>query len=354
MPAIMRNDARVHRRDLLKYFGFGATAAALGQLPGIGRSAAWGAESSPSAGRRLRIAHLTDIHLQPERGAAEGFARCLHHVQSQADKPDLIVVTGDCIMDSFRRDAARTKVQWDLWKQVLRAECSLPVLPLLGNHDIWGWDRKRSQTTGDEPGWGKRRACDVFEVDRPYYSVDRGGWHFVMLDSVQPFGERSYTAHLDAEQFEWLKQDLAAAGDRPTLIASHIPIISITPIMNSRPDAFIGKNGEKQTVLGHAVMHTDWRELRGLFKQHPQVKVALSGHLHLIDRVDYGGVSYLCNGAVSGGWWKKPHLDECDAGYALINLYPDGRFEREYVHYGWQYREESAATTIAEPAGAAS
>ena len=32
--------------------------------------------------RRLRIAHLTDIHVQPERAAAKGLAACFDHVQS--------------------------------------------------------------------------------------------------------------------------------------------------------------------------------------------------------------------------------------------------------------------------------
>ena len=92
-------------------------------------------------------------------------------------------------------------------------------------------------------------------------------------------------------------------------------------------------------------MHTDWRELKALFGHHPHVKVAVSGHLHLVDRVDYAGVSYLCDGAVSGGWWKQDHAGEGQPGYALIDLYPDGRFDRQYVTYGWQYRDEPGPAT---------
>ncbi|MGQ9650788.1 MAG: hypothetical protein ACUVXJ_11815 [Phycisphaerae bacterium] len=65
------------------------------------------------------------------------------------------------------------------------------------------------------------------------------------------------------------------------------------------------------------------------------MKVCLSGHVHLIDRVDYLGVSYLCNGAVCGGWWEGPY-QECDAGYALVDLYDDGSFEKRYVQFGWK------------------
>jgi 3',5'-cyclic-AMP phosphodiesterase len=54
-----------------------------------------------------------------------------------------------------------------------------------------------------------------------------------------------------------------------------------------------------------------------------------------VDRVDYNGVSYLCNGAVCGSWWKGRHHD-CDEGYAVLDLYDDGSFDCEYMKYGWK------------------
>jgi hypothetical protein len=344
MP-LVKNAAGTDRRSWLKSFGLGAVAAGVaGRFPLLsGEPARAGAAA---AGRSIRIAHLTDVHLQPERGAVEAFTQCLHHVQSQVDRPDLILFTGDLIMDSYRKDDARTALQWDLWNRVLKAECSLPHMALLGNHDIWGWDKKKSKTTGNEPGWGKRRACDHLELARPYYSFDRNGWHFVMLDSVQPFGDgKEYLARLDAEQMAWLAGDLEQHAGRPTIVLSHIPIFSVTPLMGIKPGDGITPDGRHQSVIGQGGMHTDWRELKALFRQHGNVTVALSGHMHLIDRVDYLGTSYLCGGAVSGGWWKEVHLGEGDAGYSLIDLYDDGRFAREYVTYGWKYKDAPVPTT---------
>lgn len=57
--------------------------------------------------------------------------------------------------------------------------------------------------------------------------------------------------------------------------------------------------------------------------------------MHRLDRVDYAGVSYLCNGAVSGNWWKGAHY-ECNEGYTLIDLFDDGGWEQTYVTYGWK------------------
>jgi len=276
----------------------------------------------------LRIAHLTDIHVQPQRGAAEGMAACLHHVQGAPEKPDFILNGGDCVMDVLAADRSRAKVQWDLWKRVLRSECSLPIIHCIGNHDIWGWDTEKSGTTGEENRYGKKWAAEVFELERLYYSFDRGGWHFVVLDSMMP-GPKAYIARIDERQFEWLEQDLSAVqAGTPTVIVSHIPILAACAYYD-------GENEESgDWIVPGRWMHIDSRRIKDLFLKHPNVTLCLSGHIHLRDRVDYNGVVYLCNGAVSGGWWKGPY-QECEPGYALIDLHKDGSFGYRYIEYGW-------------------
>src|SRR5687767_14217528 len=105
-------------------------AAMLAGMPGVTAALdpAASAVRSPRQRRRvLRVAHLTDVHVQPERGAAEGLAACLRHVQSRSDKPDVIFTGGDHVMDSLSKDRARTELQWDVWRRGLKADCSLPV-----------------------------------------------------------------------------------------------------------------------------------------------------------------------------------------------------------------------------------
>ncbi len=85
-------------------------------------------------------------------------------------------------------------------------------------------------------------------------------------------------------------------------------------------------------------MHIDARRIKDLFLKHPNVRLCLSGHIHLVDRVEYLGVTYLCNGAVSGGWWKGAN-QECNPGYGLVDLYDDGTFENRYVEFPWKPRE---------------
>jgi hypothetical protein len=72
-----------------------------------------------------------------------------------------------------------------------------------------------------------------------------------------------------------------------------------------------------------------------------KVRLCLSGHMHLLDRVEVDGVTFVCGGAVSGGWWRGPHEPKetaarCPNGYGLVTLRPDGSFTHEYRDFGWK------------------
>ena len=86
-------------------------------------------------------------------------------------------------------------------------------------------------------------------------------------------------------------------------------------------------------VIPGAWCHIDARRIKNLFHQHPNVKVCLSGHIHLVDDVTYLGVRYLCNGAVCGGWWKGDYQEFAPA-YALVDFYDDGTVGNRLVNYG--------------------
>ena len=79
-------------------------------------------------------------------------------------------------------------------------------------------------------------------------------------------------------------------------------------------------------------MHTDITQIISLFYKHPNVKLCLSGHIHLRDKVVYNNVTYICDGAVSGAWWEG-NKRETAPGYGLIDFYADGTFDEEYINY---------------------
>jgi 3',5'-cyclic-AMP phosphodiesterase len=328
------------RRQWLKATGLGISAwLGGGLLGGCASGASARAQRKLHGGESIRIAHITDVHCQPERGAQDGMAQCLQHLQSQNHRPQLILNTGDSIFDSLYQDRARTELQWKLWTSTLRNECSTPIAHCLGNHDIWGWVKHRSETKGTEPGWGKQLALDMLGRDKPYHAFDRGGWRFIMLDSCQPFeGEEVWYARLDDEQFAWLENELKNTT-HPVLVATHVPIMSPAVLLDT------GRIGGTPEAPAFAVRrsHTDVKRIGKLFSQHPNVKLCISGHLHQIDRAEYRGVTYMSNPAVSGGWWKGKHLDAFGPMYTMYDLNADGTFVVQYADYGWETREEEPA-----------
>lgn len=310
----------INRRDLMRLLATGALS--LG-LPGTPQAQST-ALINPGRKRVMRFAHITDIHMQPERGAPEKFVKCLHHIQNQSDKPEFIVSGGDTIMDALAQEKPRVKEQWDLWHSIIRNECSLPIDYCIGNHDIWGLEQAK-----DQPDYGKKHATEMMQLDKPYRSFDRKGWHFIVLDSthVNESG-KWYVAKLDEEQKAWLRDDLKnTPSNVPIMIISHIPIFAAC-VFN------FGNNvkNERWDVPG-SWMHIDAVELIKLFYEHKNVKACISGHMHLLDLVVYNEVQYFCNGAVSGSWWKDEMYHQTRAGYAMMNLYDDGHVEREYIHY---------------------
>jgi 3',5'-cyclic AMP phosphodiesterase CpdA len=317
-----------------------------GALKGLSLAAAalwlpWGARSARASaprvvapvgpgGRALRIAHITDVHVQPELKAGEGFSQCLSKIGdlSGDERPDVIFNTGDCIMDSMDQDEARTRLQWDLWQKCLKDGPQLPIEHCLGNHDIWGVNKKKSKTTGEETRYGKKWACEIFGMEKPYRRFDRAGWAFIVLDSVLPL-DGSYQGRLDPEQMEWFKGELKAIpSTTPIMILSHIPILTVTPFGDDK------KSPDKSWSIPISRMMADFVDFRDLFRTHRNVKACISGHLHQLDHIEFEGVTYLCNGAVSGAWWKGKR-NETDSGYALLDLFPDGRVQRKYIESGW-------------------
>jgi 3',5'-cyclic AMP phosphodiesterase CpdA len=321
------NSTLLTRRDAMRNVG----AAALGAAAWSGLSvSATAAQISPTRKRSLRLAHLTDIHVESARRAPEGMRSCLEHVQQLNEPVELILTGGDHVMETFGADDVHAKSQWDLWNNGLKNDCSLPVRSTIGNHDIWGWNKTKSKTTGKEPNYGKQRATEMLHLDNRYYTFAQSGWQFIVLDSVRhhPTLADEYTCHLDEKQYDWLESTLRdLPSTMPVLLLSHVPILSASVVMWSQQE-----HGNFR--IGGYLMHSDGVKLKDLFAKYPNVKLSLSGHLHLTDRVDYNGVTYLCNGAVCGNWWKGRHKD-CDEGYAVMNLYDDGSFEHEYIKYGW-------------------
>ena len=275
---------------------------------------------------KIRFAYLTDIHVKPDAVAEAGMAKAFQHAQSLKPKVDFIINGGDSIMDSLEADKQKTQTQWDLFHSILKKENSLPIYHCIGNHDVWGWFIKTDRPEKD-PLYGKQWVVETLQMPGRYYRFTKGKWHFIVLDSTQlnPLG--GYIAYVDPEQLAWLQSELEKAKDKYICIVSHIPILSICAGL------FFNKtetNGDLK--IQRNLMHTDFLALKKLFLQYPNIKVCLSGHIHMQDELHFLGVKYFCNGAVCGNWWHGSFNDFAPA-YATIELYDDGTASRKMIEY---------------------
>lgn len=278
-----------------------------------------------AAKRVLRVANLTDIHVKADRVAEYGMAAALHAVNKMDDKPDFIINGGDAIMNAAALAKSTIKDQWNTFNRLLKNENSLPVYHCIGNHDLYGF--LLPSANHDE---SKKWAMDEYAIAKPYYSFTQNGWKFIVLDSIHARKSvPGYFGKLDEEQMLWLRNELNATQvDTNVCIVSHIPILAICCLFDrdiTNPDHMrIADNN----------MHVDSPELANLFFAHKNVRACLSGHIHLVDYVNYLGVEYFCNGAVAGEWWKGKHQQFAPA-FCVMNFFDDGSVTREVNYYNW-------------------
>ena len=277
--------------------------------------------------KAFRIVQFTDMHIYPSEKVEKAINALINEVNALEDQPDFILNTGDSIMDALKKSKEDVTAQWEAWQNYFYNKLKYKVFSCIGNHDVWGWGLS-GQVVKNDPLYGKTWAMKELKLSNRYYSFEHKNWKFIGLDSSHfSNNRRAYTAKLDEEQFSWLESELANTHSKTSVcIFSHIPILSSS--------VFFDGNNEKDgdwRVPG-AWMHIDARKIKDLFHKYPNVKVALSGHIHLADRTEYLGVNYYCNGAVCGAWWNG-NSQEFAPAYAIMDFYNNGSAEARLVPY---------------------
>lgn len=274
----------------------------------------------------LQIAFLSDVHVKPTEAAEAGMRKAFKHVNSLKQKPDFIINGGDAIMDALAAGKDKTQAQWDVWNQVLDAENRLPIYHVIGNHDAWGWQVK-DESIKTDPLYDKGWVLKQHKMPGRFYSFVQKNWKFIVLDSAHE-NNGGYISKIDEPQYIWLEQELKnTSSDHNICIVSHIPIVSFCAAMftdNNQP------NGDWR--ISRALLHTDSRKLTELFSNYKNIRCCLSGHIHLQDAVEYKGIHYYCNGAVSGNWWGGA-FKGFEPAYALFQFNKDGSVKREIMEY---------------------
>jgi Icc protein len=294
-------------------------------VAGSALSAAPSGPPQEGGGRKeFRFVHMTDIHVQPERGAVAGVKQCVRAINSLPAKADFTITGGDLIMDALEVGPERVRLEWQLFDECFKT-LETPVYHTIGNHDVVGWSAKSVIQPG-ETDYGKKLFADRYGEGCTYRSFDHQGWHFILLDSIgQDPVTRDYLGWVDEEQQAWLKADLEKTGrSTPIIVVTHVPFYSVWNQMNADPRR--GENPKSLVNNAHV--------LRKLLAPY-QVKLVLSGHGHVLERIDFHGTTFIQGGAVCGMWWKGPVFGNPE-GFGVVTCKPDGSFEYDYHDYGWK------------------
>jgi 3',5'-cyclic AMP phosphodiesterase CpdA len=275
----------------------------------------------------LQVAFLSDIHVKATPASEAGMRKAFQHVNSLKQKPDFIINGGDAIMDAMAATKAKTQEQWDVWNRVLDAENRLPLFHVIGNHDAWGWQVK-DESIKTDPLYDKGWVLQQHKMPGRYYSFVQKNWKFIVLDSAHE-NNGGYISKIDDEQYNWLEKELQKTDSSQHIcLVSHIPIVSFCAAMFQDENQ---PNGDWR--ISRALLHTDARKLTQLFSNYKNVRCCLSGHIHMQDAVEYKGIQYYCNGAVSGNWWGGA-FKGFEPAYAIFKFLKNGNVAREMVQYG--------------------
>ncbi len=266
--------------------------------------------------RILRIAYFTDIHLPP---IAEVNTRAAKAFKLAKDC-DLFLFGGDNLMAIDHKTEEQVQAQYQNWTEFTKANLKKPYRAILGNHDIEQWDDRDTSFNS-----GKSRPVKFFGMQNRYWEEKLSGWRIIGLDTVHR-NETAFIGLVDPEQLAWLKTILADKTT-PTLVCGHMPMLSVTALADK------GLTPKDNTLpISFASEVSNAREVVNLFREAGNVKLCLSGHTHMIDRCDFGGTSYVCAGAVCGGWWNGANQGFPPA-YTQVDLMSDGSFQHKTVFW---------------------
>lgn len=263
------------------------------------------------------VVFMTDIHIQPERNAVEGFTMAIEAANDL--EPDFIITGGDLVMDALAADYERASSLFDLYNQVITA-ADMPVYNTMGNHDIFGIAGTGGAVPSD-PGYGE--AMYTERIGESYYSFLYKGWKFMILNSAEDNGEGSYYGFIDDQQMDWIRQELLET-DRaiPIVITTHIPFRS------TLASIYLDYGGIDMS----ARFVTNGGDVLELFENH-NLKLVLQGHHHFVEDDLSEGVHFITGGAVSGSSWWGPYLI-FEEGFVHLTFTADD-FSWRYADYGW-------------------
>lgn len=270
--------------------------------------------------KEIVIAFLTDIHVQPERNAIEGFKKAINKVNEF--NPDYVITGGDLIFDALAVSFERADSLFNIYNELIK-QIKAPVYNTIGNHEIFGWYEK-SGVSRDHEFFGKKLYQS--KLGKTFYSANLGGIKLFVLDSIEEVPEKGrYYGYVNEEQLNWLKDELSKTDTlTPIILTTHIPLLTtFSQIRNGSMAA-----NERGLVVENS------KDVFDLFKRH-NLRLVLQGHLHMYEDINIQNkIRIITGGAVSARWWTGPN-EGLEEGFVLIKI-KDDKITADYIDYGWE------------------
>ena len=307
----------------------------MGALGALGRVEAGTAE----AGKPFKVCVFSDLHYTPgvyTNDDPEFLEKIL--ARAELERCDMVVQLGDMVQNVAERPVRKLIERYNSFK--------IPSYHVLGNHE--------------HDGTSFEETLDVLGLERGYYSVDKGGFRFIVLDpnyfcnepgkfihhSKGNYFHRSMMSTINwipPGQMEWL---------RSVLETSPYPCVVLAHQSFER-----GPGGDM--VQNAAEVRRLFNEINA--KNPGRIRLVVNGHLHvdnlrLLDNIAYWDV----NSANMYYWGPKqnaypreylerhagaPYTYGCcedtlgwkDPLSAILTLYPNGRIKIDGSYSDWLF-----------------
>lgn len=199
---------------------------------------------------QYKILQFSDLHLcRHIEQTVANWQFCLKIVEQE--KPDLVVLTGDFVLD----DPDRDDDQKFSFEQIRKL--SAPWIALPGNHDLG--DSTEDPYQGQAITSPRRdRFLSLYGSDR--WRRDIGDWTLLGINTMLPNSQ----LQADSDQLDWLRQEASSCG-RPIILFLHKPLCVDVLNEAANPAWAIPPNG--RAAILNATAGSDLR-------------LIASGHLH--------------------------------------------------------------------------
>lgn len=141
-----------------------------------------------TAAEQFTFIHMADTHINPGAESGKNLKAMVAEVSAMTPSPAFVLVSGDLTEMGFAEEYAKYRS--------IMSGLKMPVYNAMGNHEMKWSD------------WGKA-GVRQFMQQAPYYSFDKGGIHFVALDTTMWLEHNGF---IDQSQMNWLRKDLDKAG----------------------------------------------------------------------------------------------------------------------------------------------